>query len=536
MEEGKSNNYSESKLNELLSVENINDLDNQKALDFVGKMIDLSDIYDRPDGTIRALKLCNALTERSLDDKETVLFDYYQANAWASRRKTKHKDIKAAWAWEQPESLRELLHLRTALRHSGFKKLDKVRRCQILTNAANLLNTLGRCAEAIEYWNRALEIIPHFGMALGNRGYGLMSYARTLYDHGHAVAMMKFAHDDLRQATASSVFFGSPEYDEVKEAMANEADDIAAHIDLEKVSASLELDNYSLGRSKAERAYRSWCLDNRLFLTPLNDLGPYPIAARDVLTLPNLVVEVSGPPTLIAFYNQLKQEYVAARYMYYEGACEGGAHYADHEVLLYDTLDYPAYSLAVEQVKIAYRMTYSLFDKLAFFINAYWQLGMKERSINFRSVWHNAPGRGQSHMLRHCFGGYKNWPLRGLYWLSRDLLGNHTELAETMEPDAEALNTIRNHLEHKYLKVHDWPWTPEHYVGSIHDSLRDSMAYSVTRDELEAKALRLLKLARASLIYLSLAVHQEELLREEQRGNDLVMPMELDIFPEEWKR
>jgi hypothetical protein len=33
-----------------------------------------------------------------------------------------------------------------------------------------------------------------------------MSYARILYDHGHAVAMMKFAHDDIRQAVASEAF------------------------------------------------------------------------------------------------------------------------------------------------------------------------------------------------------------------------------------------------------------------------------------------------------------------------------------------
>ncbi len=536
MDDGISDKYSETTLNELLSVENINRLVNQTAFDLVGKIIDLSDFHDRPEGTSRGLELCDEVAERSLDDEETVLLHYFRANAWASRRKTKHRDTKAAWAWEQPEILRELFHLRNALRHSGFKQLDNIRRCQILTNAANLLNTLGRCTEAIEYWNRVLDIIPRFGMALGNRGYGYMSYARTLYDQGNAIAMMKFAHDDLRQATASSAFFESPGHDEVKEAMAREADDIAAHIDLEKVIGSLELENYSLGSSKGERAYRNWCLEHRLFLTPLNDLGPYPIAARDILTLPNLVLGVGEPPTLIAFFNQLKQEYVAARYLYYGGTRQGKTHFADRGVLLYDTLDYPAYSLAVEQIKAAYRMAYSLFDKLAFFINAYWQLCMEERSINFRSVWYTTLKKGKPRVLRDCFIGYENWPLRGLFWLSKDLLDRDTELADTMEPDAEALNAIRNHLEHKYLKVHDWPWTSECYADAIHDSLRDSMAYSVTRGDLEAKSLRLIKLVRAGLIYLSLAVHREEQLRAKQRGDGLVMPMELNTWPDDWKR
>ncbi len=536
MERDESDNVPNPELEKLLGVENLNGLYIETALDIIGKIIDLSDIHGRPEGTERALELCDELAERSLDDGQTVLLHYFRANSWASRRKKEHKDVKAAWAWEQPEILHELFHLRTALRHSGFKQLDKVRRCQVLTNTANLLNTLGRCTEAIECWNRALEIIPHFGMALGNRGFGFMSYARTLYDQGHAIVMMKFAYDDLRQATASSAFFESQGCDNVKEAMVSEADDIAAHIDLEKVTGSLELENYSLGRSKGERVYRSWCLERRLFLTPLNDLGPYPIAARDILTLPNLVLGVKEPPTLIAFFNQLKQEYVAARYLYYEGTQEKKPHFADRGVLLYDTLDYPAYSLAVERVKTAYRTAYSLFDKLAFFINAYWRLGMEERSINFRSVWYSTSKKGKPRTLRDCFIGYENWPLRGLFWLSKDLLENETALADTMEPDAEALNTIRNHMEHKYLKVHDWPWTSERYADSTHDGLRDSMAYSVARDDLETKALRLLKLARAGLIYLSLAVHREEQLRDEQRSDRLIMPMKLDTWPDYWKR
>ncbi|MFA7667917.1 MAG: LA2681 family HEPN domain-containing protein [Burkholderiaceae bacterium] len=537
MEDNETDKVSNREFGELLGVENLSGLNIEAAFDLIGKIIDLSDIHGRTEGAQRALELCDELDERTLDDGKVALLHYFRANAWASHRKRKHNDIKAAWAWEQPEVLRELFNLRTALRHSGFKQLDKVRRCQILTNAANLLNTLGRCTEAIEYWNRALGIIPNFGMALGNRGYGYMSYARTLYDHGHAMVMMRFAYDDLRQATTSSAFFESTGYDDIKEAMVREADGIAAHIDLEKIAASMELENYSLGRSKGERVYRSWCLKHRLFLTPLNDLGPYPISARDILTLPNMVVGIGEPPTLIAFFNQIKQEYVSARYLYYEGTREQKPHFADRDVLLYDTLDYPAYSLAVERVKAAYRMTYSLFDKLAFFINAYWQLGMEERSINFRSVWHTTSKKRKSRFLRDCFIGYENWLLRGLFWLSKDLLENGTDLAETMEPDAEALNAIRNHLEHKYLKVHDWPWTSERDTGgATPDGFRDSMAYSVTRGDIEAKALRLLKLARSGLIYLSLAVHREEQLRAEQRGDGLMMPLELDSWPDNWKR
>lgn len=527
---------SESTLERLVVRKSLDGLDNQAALGFIGRLIDCADDLQHIEATKHALRLCDVLAERQLKESESALLDYFQGNAWSTLRKIKGKDPRIAGAWEQPELAKELFHFRRAIRHAGFEKLDKIRRCQILTNTANLFNTVGRCTEAIEYWNRALAIMPNFGMALGNRGYGLMYYARALHDRGHAVAVMKFAHDDLHQATTLDAFFESPRYGEVKEAMAREAETIATHIDLEKVGTSLKFEGHSLGRSKSERSYRLWCLEHRLFLNPLNELGSYPIASIDVLTLPDLVVEMKEPPTLIGFYNQLKQEYGAARFLYYEGIQNKMAHFADRGVLLYDTLDYPAYSLAVERIKAAFRMTYSLFDKFAFFINAYWRLGMSEKSINFRSVWYSKMERGHPDPLRECFSGYENWPLRGLFWLSKDLLEEGTELADTVEPDAEAIKTIRNHLEHKYLKVHDWPWMSNGYTEATHDSLRDSLAYSITRGDLEAKALRLLKLARAGLTYISLAVHREEQLRAEGRGDGLVLPMPINSWPDEWKR
>ncbi|MDX5595492.1 LA2681 family HEPN domain-containing protein [Pseudovibrio sp. SPO723] len=41
------------------------------------------------------------------------------------------------------------------------------------------------------------------------------------------------------------------------------------------------------------------------------------------------------------------------------------AHFSDKDVALYNTLDYPSYALAVEKARLAYRMEYSLFDKIA---------------------------------------------------------------------------------------------------------------------------------------------------------------------------
>jgi hypothetical protein len=62
------------------------------------------------------------------------------------------------------------------------------------------------------------------------------------------------------------------------------------------------------------------------------------------------------------------------------------------------------------------------------------------------------------------------------------------------------------------------------------------LAYSVSRADLEAKALRLLRIARASLIYLSLGIHTEERSRAARDGAKLVAPVPLDRWEDDWKK
>ncbi len=295
-----------------------------------------------------------------------------------------------------------------------------------------------------------------------------------------------------------------------------------------------DLDGFSLGDSEEERQYRSWCLENRMFVNPLNDLGPFPIAAHDCLTVPSIVVNVGEGPTYHGFFNQLKQEFVSARFLHFEGVTSDEAHFADKDVLLYNTLDYPAYSLAIEKVKAAFRMAYSLFDKIAFFLNDYLQLGVPERRVSFRTIWYDSERSERE--LKAQFQQYQNWPLRGLFWLSKDLFEDEPGFRNAIEPDAQELNEIRNHAEHKYLKVHEAEWSPSVSAARSSHGTGDRLARSVGRHDFEAKALRMLKHARAGLIYLSLGVHGEEQRRRSERGDGVLsLPSFLDTWDDEWK-
>ncbi|NPV20375.1 LA2681 family HEPN domain-containing protein [Bradyrhizobium aeschynomenes] len=499
------------------------------AMNRIGTLIDVATDLGREDGIAAALAWSDELARRSLSDPDAALIEYFRANAWEARKLQKHRDEVALWDWEQPEAQQQILHLRKAMRHPGFQKLDSVRQCQIQTNLGNQLSHIGRFVESLPRWEGALAIRPRFGMALGNRGYGLKQYGHALYDPGHARVFFATAHAQFSAALAPEAEFEGYDQDQIKARFAELLSEIEEHVDVDAVRSSIKVDGYDLGETPEERAYRRWALDERLFLNPLNDLGPYTIAARDILVLPNYTTAIGEPPTLIGFFNQMKQEFVSARWFLYESMRSDKAHFSDRDVTLYNTLDYPSYGLAVERAKTAYRIAYSLFDKIAYFLNDYAKLGVRLNQVYFRTVWYAGQDARRS-VIRDELVKMQNWPLRGLFWLAKDLFD--PALQDSAEPEAQELYVIRNCLEHSYLKVHEI--LPSR--SDTRDPFRDRLAHSVQREAFVAKTLLVLRRARAALIYLSLGVHREEKRRSAGKKDGLIAPMHLGHWDDDWKR
>lgn len=513
----------------LMQTETIGALGSDAALDHISLLTDLSWDLREPEGLERAIQLGEELRRQALSPSQLATSHYVSANAWASLRALRVSQSADHWEWEQPETEKEIIHLRHALQGEEDPGLPRQRLCQILTNLANALDRVGRFVEALEYWDRALALQPSFAMALGNKGIALTHYALALYDEGHACLLLKRAHAHLVAALNRELHAEPRAGFEAKRSW------IESVLSSECVAETVDIDRFSLGSCRQEVRYRRWCLSRRLFLNPLNDLGPHSIAARDVLTSPSIAVGLREGPYYHGFFNQMKQEFVSARYLYYEAAEARVVHFSDRDVLLYNTLDYPAYSLSVEKAKAAFRMVYSLLDKMAFFLNHYLSLAIPDRRVTFRALWYEGEQRRKG--VRTDLEGRDNWPLRGLFWLSKDLFEARHGFRECLEPDARDLQEVRNHLEHKYLKLHEDPWPgPPDPSDEAAAALADTLAFSLRRADFEAKVLRLLKAARAALIYLSLAVHREEQFRASQRpAQAIVPPLALQLWEDDWK-
>jgi hypothetical protein len=525
-------------------------LDSQKQYsdDFIyilAEYIDLAVDSRIPEHLDHALSFCEKyISSENISQINRVRLEYFQANIWAGKYELsriyegEQSKMNSQWNWEQPELSQELIHLRKAIRSEDFTKLQKIYRCQIYTNAANTLNTLGRFFEAFEYWQQAIAIMPNFAMALGNLGYALGYVKEFFYDPGHKVMYLTFAHQHFVTALQSTAFYDG-EQENAKYNFLIMKQHIEKTLNLDFVYQNLNLNEYHLGNTDAETNYRQWCLKNRLFLNPLNDLGVYAIAARDILTLPHFFVKTSDPaPTIAGFYNQMKQEYCSARYFFYQGISAQEPHFSDKEVLLYDTLDATIYGLSLEQIRAAFRICYSILDKVAFFINFYWEIGDELDRVSLRSIWYEKKSKGNKITnnpkgIRSKFERYENLPLRGLFWLSRDILETKSELYETLEPDAYEINGIRNHLEHKYMKIHEDFCIP--ISQAVPYPFQDKLAYSINRSQFIDKTLRLLKLVRSALMYLSLAVHIEENNKRRKISEDKFSSFELQEIEDQKK-
>lgn len=513
----------------LISVENLIDLTTEEVLLHIGRLTDLSLDMRKMEGLKRAIKLSEELQKRHLTTGQLAMSNYLLANAWANLRTLRAGSYRS-WDWEQEEIRKEIIHRRRALHEDGLGELPDERVCQILTNLGNLMHDVGRFVEAIEYWEKALIKLPSFAMARGCKGCGLTHYARTLYDEGHAAIFLKHAHADLKTALLS------PLHEDARKNFVKCRMGIESVLSPEYIDKDVDMHTFCLDASEQEIRYRRWCLEKGLFLNPLNDLGPYPIAARDILTTPDIVVGIREGPYYPGYFNQMKQEFVSARYLYYDGINAEQPHFSDRDVLLYNTLDYPSYSLAIEKVKAAFKIAYSLFDKIAYFLTHYLKFSLERKEkIYFKTFWYVSSKKNKG--LRPNFQRCQNWPLRGLFWLSKDLFEDKPGFKESIEPDAQKLYEIRNHLEHKYFKLHDDLWSgppSDNNVSSL--ALADTLAFSMYRREFDAKTLRLIKMTRAALIYLSLALYCEEQRRAKERSSDSVIPeVPLDIWEDEWK-
>lgn len=344
-----------------------------------------------------------------------------------------------------------LYYYRSCFELLSDKKLEEPRykpyvtglKLPLLTNYANALDSCGRKISAIRYYRKALEIRHDFNMAVGNIGVALLHYSMIVHDPGHRNYLNHFAYRYLKIVLEDT----NGEVDlKAKAHFQSVIDGYDTHYIKEFLEKPLHINKYTWD-SNEETNYRNWCLRNHLFLNPLNDLPlEHSCFAADTLQLPGIVTPVgeNDIPIYFGLFNQIKQEFIYARYLCYQGQLfSDEPHYADKETCLVDLYDYPQYSIRIEHEKAAFRLLYSLFDKVAFFANTYWKLGIKERDITFHSIWREESGH--KHKYKHAaLDTTNNVSLLSIKWIYRDF---NDRFGDSAHPELQKFNMLRNALK-----------------------------------------------------------------------------------------
>jgi len=465
------------------------------AANALGALIDAADDAAHAATISAAVDIADqwiAADDRTFPDG--LMFRFFRANAYLALAKAKTSaGVCTASDWEQPDLEAGLLGLREVVSDPRFLGWPSVRRAQVHTNLGNTLSTLGRPIDALHQRDEALRAVPHFGMALGTRAETVDALGRFAHRRLERRAFLAAAAQGFAAALQPTARYESA-YTALREKWAAREKLLRDWLDANGWPDFTVFDAAAFGEETPPLvAYVRWCLDHRLMLSIFNEIGPLRLAANDHLHLPPMrLTPISAE--LMAMFDAMMSELSAARWSLYESEHARGLHFSDVLLKPHDTGDAPCIGYHVERLKTALRMAYSVLDKIAFFVNAYWNLGMRPRAIGFASIWR------EKGIVRTELLASTNWPLRGLFFVSRDLFED--EFQGGLEPDARELAIIRNRLEHRYVRV-----VARSQPGLNND---DTIVYRVVLDEMRAKTLRLVQLSRTALIMLAAAVLHEE--------------------------
>lgn len=492
-----------------------------QQLNQLGQIIDNACDANNIDELNTIIVIHSEFTETMEDSIEKTYSYYLLGNAWHGVRKIEHeKNVTKVWSLAQEEVFKEIYYFRKAIQQREFENLDLSLQLAVYVNLGNAFSHYGRTINAIKYfdkaiilkfWHKSVVNHPNYFMALINKGLALEYYSELDYDDGHKEFFIKFAYKNFQEAIPIINEYLKKNYPD-KEYYQELKDNILTKLKwYEEQFSSAELENidyflnYKTQFSKNEDKYRKWCLSHKLFLNPLNDLGNYDISTQDPLNLPNLMTKIEeGFPKIVTNFNQLKQEYISCRHLLFEGVHEKTPKYYDKETSITDDYDYNLYNINIEKTKIAFRGFYSIFDKIANFLNEYFSLNVSK--VDFRTIWLDAKSL-------KVFNKAENLALRGLYLISKDLFfakndEESKEFIEVLEADAQKINDIRNHLEHKFISIKLLD------IEKFEIYKERNRNFAITEDELQQKTIHLAQLAREAIIYLSFIIHTEEKKKE----------------------
>jgi hypothetical protein len=503
--------------------------------------------------------------------------------------------------WFSDELSKSVIFFRKAL--YVLRKIDSLSNNELIlkscieTNLGNTLSSQGRAFCCIPLWDNAFESTKNPVSIISKANHELF-IASAVYDPSHkhyhyftAYKLINLGFENLEQLHQEQIIAYSEDGKFMNFKTWFE--------DSYKLEDFEQYDSFEESiQTRKHGSYLKWCGDNRLFLNDLNDVCQSEIVYQDIMTLPsfskliNLSLSMHEELMYHGNFDELKNDYCYARYLVFsaQNIPNDHEHFFNKTYPHVEDMSHSITNLKASHYKSAFRTLYSLFDKIAYFINRFFDLNdiKHDHQISFDSIFRVLGSkRWKPHIkLQHS----QNCFIHALFYILKDIrdVKDSTSVSRWLDPDAKEFSDIRNAIEHRSLKiVDDFGYTLiqsdidfnrsqlEILNGEIEDfeiqlrelhgkissakkavnvDLKEKLEIKKTLLEkglhraksnideqkkltshsmlikvshFESRLMTLMKLARSSLMYLSLAIHVEE--QNKPKDRLLMMPKEVPL-------
>jgi tetratricopeptide (TPR) repeat protein len=458
------------------------------------------------------MQLAKAFVGNSSSTSEYVararynLSNGYAALAFVCEQNGDYEGCLANWR-RQRDELQELVLDRKSI------PADLV--TEVLTNFGNVMDELGRAVEAIDLWNQVLTLDPDHPVALGSKG---QAYLRLLgIQPRHNLRLVEAARISLEhclsepERIARHTDYGAiASYAKSYEEVVTNAIQLAGQFNefLVKVR-NLRIQHQGWN---PEPKHLVWG-QSGLLLT----VNPFPEwcpdTLKDDLFFDGLGTEANESGArrfteLAHTLNQIKEDFALARYLLTVAAQPDAIAGMSSLTLFADTLDYADFGLSSAMIKASIRTSVDIFDKIANFMNRYFELGIPDRRVSFGSVWYekgitDPKKRVESPILVQLLP--KSGWLRGI-----------RDVAENLNFYPASSKDARNKATHDYL--------------IIENAVQPSVVLhgKVVSVDAHEYARQMLMMVKGAVVNLVAVVQREEVLRKNAEGKPSV-PIEFRL-------
>lgn len=398
-------------------------------------------------------------------------------------------------------------HYREAIKHLSKSDSDLGR--QLWVNYGNCLDHSGRCVESFFTYDEALKFDPKFSMAIGNKAMAMQYFANISGKYKGAMYAQAY------QAIKSII--DDPEIIRISGPHAKKNfENVIARIDSSfkdksLLTKDLKHSKYKRsGKTDFEKFYLDFCSRNNLFLNFHIHFDQCESSIVDPIFI-TLISDAKDPNAqekvfkLAKYINQIKEDYAVARLLLVQSMFRRkDFDEISERTALANTLDYSNFNLYIGLLKASYKEVFNILDKIAFFINDYYKIGIPEEKIYFTSIWQ------KDNKIRDEILKSRNVSLYALYDVYLDFKSGYLE----------KIKRIRNALTHRKLVIFDsilTDWDEKDDEGNI--------GY----DTMVMKTLELFQLVKSSIIYLVNFVNNEERRKSQGRAS-IDLPLDTSQF------